>query len=324
MSELLSREQIEDLLNYLGSAEIKTGTGDNVQACCPVHQESTPSMGVSISKGIYNCFACHSSGTLGWLVFQSMPDDFKSLRQAEEFIAERYGVDISKSTRDWGVKLKRYGEELIEESKRFELPKYKLAPFKSGKETYKYFFSRGFTKETMQKFMIGRDLTSKTVTIPVFWEDNVLAGVIGRYIDPNRPKNSRYKVYDFPKSSLTFPLDKLEVVDDTIILVEGILDAVWLHQLGFTNAQAILGNGLSKDQASIIKKRASNVIDMFDNDTGGIKAREIAKERLGKDVMYFSVTYPEGKYDPQECSKEEIQQMLDNKESTLRKKLRRI
>ena len=73
-----------------------------------------------------------------------------------------------------------------------------LAPFKSGKETYQYFFDRGFDEETMEIFQIGYDILHRTVTVPVFWEDGTLAGIVGRYIYP-RNKAERYWVYDFKR-----------------------------------------------------------------------------------------------------------------------------
>ena len=63
MKTALTREDIVDLLNYLGSPHIKNIEGkDDIQFCCTVHGESNPSAGVSISKQQFNCFACHAHG----------------------------------------------------------------------------------------------------------------------------------------------------------------------------------------------------------------------------------------------------------------------
>lgn len=332
--ELLTKEQVEDLLlNVLNSPKIMSWKGSKIQFCCPIHGESNPSAGINIEYHpedepnvtfqSFNCFACGEHGSIPWLVYRSLPDRFHSMKQAASFLEKRYGVSYSE--RHIKISgLKRYDEQYnIEETKRFEMSKVVIAPFKSGKETYKYFFNRGFDKSDMQKFLIGRDLESETVTIPVFWEDGVLAGVIGRYIDKHRKHNERYRIYDFPKSSTLFPLDKLRVVDDTIIGVEGMFDAMMLHKWGFPNVVAIMGNKMSKAQAEIIAGKCRKFIDLFDNDDGGKKAREVAKSRLGGNVLYLTPTYyPEDGKDPSEWGELETLKVLNSVSCT--RKIQRL
>jgi DNA primase len=330
METSLNREQIIDLLQFLGSAKInERPSSDDIMFCCTVHGEENPSAGISISKQIFHCFSCGVSGSISWLVYKSLSDEVKSVQEADELIKERYGVDFAKFDKEWGKKgLRRYDDffNVEEGSTRFELPFSKLAPFKSGKETFQYFFDRGFSKGVVKDFKIGRDLTSETVTIPLFWEDGILAGIIGRYIDPNRRKNERYKIYEFPKSELLFPLDKFEVVDDTIIGVEGILDAIWMHYLGYPNTLSILGNQMSYKQAKFIKSHCCRFVDMFDSDEGGKTSTEIAKKRLGKDIIYYTTEYPESdhKLDPQSLTKDIIDKMLKEKRSCYHKRIKRI
>lgn len=296
-----------------------------------MHRESNPSAGVSISKQLYNCLSCGSCGTLDWLVYQSDPDQFPSVQSARKFLEKRYGLIIEDKRNHKGSikdRLKRYGEareiEVSEDVSNDHkvLPRKTLAPFRSGKETYKYFFDRGFNKRAMKEFEVGRDVVSECVTVPIRWEDGQLAGVVGRYIDPNRPKHQRYKVYEFRRGLLTFPQDKLEVVDDTIILVEGLFDAMWMHLLGFKNTQAILGNRLTKAQAKFLKSKASKFIRMFDGDKGGVQAKEMYSKNM-KGVKTYDVVYPKGKKDPAECTKEEIQYMLDHIDTPLKLRLKR-
>ena len=320
----LSREQLVDLLYYLGSTKvIDNGTSAWIRCCCPVHNEEHPSAGIKVDENIFNCFACHCSGTLDWLCYNSNKDEFKSVAKAREFLEKRYKVKFDEENELDFIDLNDYDEvknnkkiKLKKSQERTVLPIKTLAPYRSGKETYKYFFSRGFTKQTMIDFKVGRDIVNKTVTVPIFYEDKQLAGVIGRYISKNCPKNERYKVYDFEKNSVTFPQDKLEVKDNTIILVEGLLDALWLHQNGFTNAQAILGNKVTKKQAKFLLSKANTFIRMFDNDEGGERAKQ-SYDRYLKGCKTYDIKYPANKKDPQECSKKEIQEMLKNKKSPL-------
>ena len=308
----ITKDQVEDLLiNVLQTPKIMPWKGDKIQFCCTIHGESNPSCGINLdfrpedkpnsSYAVFHCFSCGASGNIPWLVFKSLPDRFKSLSQAEKFLKQKYGLTFNYTYDPKTHEIKRYEDFGYENIERFELPRTKLAPLKSGKETYQYFFNRGFDKEDMKTYMIGRDLESETVTIPAFWEDGVLAGIIGRYIDPHRPKNMRYKIYEFPKSGLIYPLDKLEVIDDMIIGVESMFDVMMLRKWGFPNAVAMMGDGMSVQQAEQIADRCRIFIDLFDNDKGGLEARRIAKRRLGNRVMYLIPTYyPEKGKDPSE------------------------
>lgn len=312
----LSREQVIDLLEYCGASKFKNFEGkDNIQCCCPVHKEETPSFGFSLSKQTYHCFSCHSSGSASWLLVQALPDEFKSTRQADAFIKDRYGVDFSLFDKKYSKTLKRISgtDDDFEEEVNNALPMTKLAPYKSGKETYKYFYDRGFTDETLVDYKIGRDIVNMTVTIPVFFPNDTLAGIIGRYIDKNRPKNARYKIYDFSTGSVLYPMNKFKVIDDTIILVEGILDALWMHQLGYTNTLATLTNYISWEQAHFVKNNCLKVIDLSDNDEGGeLASQEYKKKLKGIIMLNAKEFYPEHKKDPQQCTKEEIADILDN------------
>lgn len=317
----LSREEIIDILKYIGVTKIIDHGKDNIQYCCPIHGESTPSMGYSMRKGLCNCFSCHFSGSIEWLVYKALPEEFKNTHEVQEWILSKYNVDLREDEKLFGRTLRRYGIEIQEEEEvkpkeRWVLPKSFIAPFKSGKETYKYFFDRGFTKQTMVEYMIGRDTFKKTVTIPVFHRDGVLTGVIGRYIDPNRPKNSRYAVYEFPKGSTLYPIHKFEprVVRGkrVLVLVEGILDSLWLHQNGHREALSILGNGLSKDQAELVKSLdVDTIVLAYDNDKGGTKAVETTRKHLGDNFTYKQVKYPRNCKDAQEMNREQIDTMLN-------------
>lgn len=315
MQTELSREQIKDLLRHAGVTKIIDRGKKNIQFCCPVHGESTPSMGIRIEDTVCHCFSCHWSGNIQWLLFKTCPDEFKSVYEVERWIKEKYNVDLGKYAVDFSKNLRRYDDNEDEyeeiEEKQHELPRHFLAPFKSGKETYKYYFDRGFNKKDLIYFNVGRDLENETVTIPVYNPDSTLCGVVGRYIDPNRPKNARYRVYEFPKGKITYPIDKLVIQDDTLILVEGILDAMWLHKHGYTNAQSILGNGLTYEQCDLLTQYDfSTVILAFDKDKGGDTAIQIAKKRLGDNYTYKLVTYPEGVKDVQEMTKEQLDEMF--------------
>lgn len=317
----LTREDIVDLLYTLGASIVKNReTNDNIQFTCTVHGESNPSAGVSVSKQTFNCFSCHEGGSIPWLVCKSAPDDFKTIQQAKDFLSSRYGVEYSAINEKQVQKLKMYEDFInIDEEpkeKRFELPIFELAPYKSGKETYKYYYDRGFNKDDLQYFKVGRDLVSKTVTIPVFWQDGVLAGIIGRYIKP-KAHNKRYKIYNnSPTGSFLYPLDKFKIENDTCIIVEGILDAMWLHKMNYTNCLATLTNNISKEQIELLKELGvGTIIDFTDNDKmGDIATTKLKSACLKNGIEYKSVkaNYPEDKKDPQSMNEEELNLVISN------------
>lgn len=335
MRTTFTQEQMEDLLEYIGADKIGFWKGDKIQCCCPVHGETNPSFGVNIDftpddnpnqhMAVCHCFSCGFSGTIPWLLVNTIPDECKNIKDAEQWIRDRYGISFTYGTDENGNFVVRRFEDKydIKPKERFVVPRTKLAPFKSGKETYQYFFDRGFDKEDMKKFMIGRDLINETVTIPAFYEDGELAGIIGRYIDPSRPKNSRFKIYSFPKGSLIYPLNHLQAVNDTLIGVESMLDCIMLHKWGYPNAFAIMGDAFTKQQADMVAKRCRKFIPLFDRDAGGDTALSSAKRWLKGRVQVIEPTYtPKKGKDP--CEWGEIETIKVINSATAKKRISRL
>lgn len=324
----LSKEQTLDLLNYVGAQKIGPWKGDKISACCPIHHERNPSFGINLDyepkneRGeptgehfqVFNCFSCGAKGTLTWLLYKSLPDKFKSFAEAELFYKTRYGVDVHYTFDTSGIRLKRYEEKYeAPPSSRLVLPMSDLAPFRSGKETFRYFFDRGFDKNDMREYMIGRDLENETVTIPAFWEDGTLAGIIGRYIDPSRPKNSRFMVYKFPKSSTLYPLDKLEVKDGVLLCVESMFDVMMMRKWGFKNVAAVMGDGLSRIQARMIASMCKRVIVLLDSDERGQEAAQRFRKELSGKVSVMTPSYlPERGKDPCEWGERETRRVVES------------
>lgn len=321
MSTTLTREQVIDILEYIGSPKIVNKEGkDDIQFCCTIHGESNPSAGFSLEKQIFNCFSCHASGDITWLIYKSLPSEFGSLREVDEWLKDRYGIDFK--TFDSKIKDRIIRYEDVDEPKhkkadneREVFPRYKLAPFHSGKSTYKYFFKRGFTKKTMRDRMIGYDEESRTITVPLFWENGDLAGILGRYIDPDRPKNQRYKIYNFDTGKVLAGMQNLNPKNKTCILCEGLLDELWLWQLGFENVFATLTNNISKTQLRFIRKHFDTIIDFSDCDEMGNRFTNALMKYCSDDFYLYTVKhlYPDGCKDPQDCSLEDIQYMLKHK-----------
>lgn len=343
MSLRLTEGQIDDLLdNVIDTRNPNFWKDGEKLICCPVHGEHNPSMGVSVEKGVCHCFSCDFAGDFVKLLMYSLPEKFgfktdteqnqkrtyaKARRAATEFLVSRYELEYH----ELGLKVRsirryeqhRYLEE--EENERIVLPRFKLAPFMSGKETYSYFFQRGFTKADMQKWSIGRDVDNETITIPVFFEDGALAGVIGRYIAADRKKNQRYKIYfDFQRSSVLYPLDKSVPLDGVAILVEGQFDVIRMHNIGYTNTYAIMTNQLSRAQAEWLMSHCDTVIYVGDNDERGLEGRDKAAKLLKDSVKFKIVDYPDYGKDVCDWSEEDIHHMVNTAHSIHVRKIRRL
>jgi DNA primase len=302
--------QVDRLLDYIGVDHVRRYRGDWVNFKCPVHQESKPSAGINLADEYFHCFACATNGSLEWFLYKSLPDQFKSTSSAARFLKESFNI-ASTEKRAEIKELPDYTDLFNAREERHIIPLKTIAPFQSGKETYQYFFERGFTKKIVKDFMIGRDLINETVTIPIFWEDNKLAGVIGRYVNSNY---MRYMVYNFPKSELLFPLNHFNKDNDSVILVEGLLDAMMMYQYGYDNVLALMTNSISNRQINILLRLCNNIIVFLDNDERGQSGQEIIIKKLKTKGFNIKVIteYPEYGKDQCDWSAEEIEQSLLN------------
>ena len=338
----MNPSKLEQLIRDLGLGDkmrVVHGAEDtNIMFKCPWHGERNPSCGISANKEIGACFSCGKTFNLIELVAYSKGCSFKS---AKDFLDEKYNTNKIEYTRK---NIRRRYEEIDEtKEERIELPYYKLAIFKSGKIVHEYILQRGFTKETCKLLQFGWDEKRNRVTIPVFWEDGVLCGFIGRSVVEPKLKDGginpvyvkmygnedKYYVYpEMKKSKILYPLHfagKYIRMCREVNLVEGSLDAAWMIQNGFNNTLAILGSKISKDQIEILKSLGVAKINLFlDNDKAGKDGMEKAYNLMKRDFILYKVTYPEGKNDPQELTSFEIDNMIKTRELYGKRFLQRI
>lgn len=311
----------------------------------PFHGETRPSSGINVYEEIGKCFACGESFNLAKLVAHCndfvLPRGEYDFARAYMWLEEKYNLE-KKTVYKKKLGIRRIEDEDLEEEEetptRHEMSKIKLAVFKSGKAVHDYFFTRGFTKETAKKFLIGWDSKRMRITIPVLWEDEVPCGVIGRAVlemkkngKPNpefykiykKGNDFKYHIYDnFPVGDILYPLPFFKPIDDTAVLVEGQFDAMWGHQQGFPQFLSSLGSKLAfskKEQRSkqvdlLLSLGVRKVILLRDLDEAGIKGAEHDYKLLRQaGIIVYGTDFPEGKSDPQELTKEEIKSMIDNK-----------
>lgn len=326
----------------------------------PFHGERRPSAGIHVYDETGKCFACEETFNLTKLIAHCM--DFRTSQggynyhKANMWLEENFNIEYKpfelsrKLTRIDDEESKTVGKHENPETGRFELSKLFLAPFRGGKDTHEYFFSRGFTKETMQKFEVGWDRVRLRVTVPVYWEDGVPCGLIGRVVLPERVNGklskkykktykvgneTKYFIYEnFPVGEVLFPLQFFKPLEDGLaILVEGQYDCMWLHQLGYSCVVSSLGSKLAyfktkkiSPQIEILKRfGVTKVLLLRDNDEAGQKGIDHDAVLLKKNgIIPFVTKYPKGKNDPQELSKKDMEFMLENMRVHGKKKLKRI
>jgi DNA primase len=180
-----------------------------------------------------------------------------------------------------------------------------------------YLDSRGIDASSIASFSLGWDADDRRIVIPADDERGVRRFLIKRAVrSKDWPKYLYWpekEACGWGKTDLLFgacKLDLKQVSSDGLVLCEGSLDAIRLHQSGI-QATAILGTGLSVQQANIISKlRPRRVFFMFDRDGAGAKNVMMAAARLTK-VPVFVCLYPKGKSDPAELTKKEAERAID-------------
>ena len=174
-----------------------------------------------------------------------------------------------------------------------------------------YLAQREITAQSIAQWELGWDHEDRRLVIPARDQNGQLRFLIRRVLDHREPKYLYSE--GVSKTSLLFGacyLSMDQVESDGLILVEGSLDTIRLHQNGFRNAVAILGTGISKQQRDILSRyRPKRVYLMFDKDMSGVKNVEICADVLRKYPMYV-VRYPKHRGDPAEMGKEEVVRAL--------------
>lgn len=281
----------------------------------PYHGERNPSCGISASKEVGGCFACGQHFNLVQLVSFCKQ---VSISSAQELLSS-YTNSNFKSVGN--ITFKLYGENTENDN---TLPITALAPFSSGEITHNYLTARGFSNEDLVKFKIGWDKVKKRLTIPFFNESNELLGFSGRAILNEKDFNytsvygneAKYYIYNhFKAKDYFFPMNFFKPKDSSVIIVEGLLDAMWLHKFGYTNALSIVSADVSKVQLNKLKNLDVNtVILCLDNDVAGKKGCERLYKKLKSHFLFKKAVLPDGKKDVQDCSKEELDKVFKNLE----------
>ena len=324
-----------DIVDVISQYVVLKRSGRNFFGLCPFHKEKSPSFSVSPDKQIFHCFGCGVGGNV--IHFVSKIENL-SFRETIEMLAEKSGVELPTVEGEVDTKLLQlkskvyeinqltaqfYHENLYKPSakpaqeyvKKRKLDNNTLKNFLIGysgnfNELYLMLKQKGFTEEEI----LASSLVNKTqdgkfidrfrgrLMFPIQDTRNRVIAFGGRVLDDSKPKyiNSPENIV-YSKGRHLFGLNVAKKGDlKKIIIVEGYMDAISLHQRGITNAVASLGTALTEAQGRLLRKSSEQVIIGYDSDGAGqaaiMRGLEILQS-MGCDLRILQI---EGAKDPDE------------------------
>ena len=302
---MIRKESIENLKNHLDVVDVISQflelkkTGANFKACCPFHGETTPSFVVSPAKQIYHCFGCGVGGDSIKFVMEyeklSYPETIEKLASMYNF-----NLDYEDSTE------KKQDTKILE-----EVNKYYQKLFVNNENVKEYIHKRGISEFSIEKFEIGYAPVSadtinflksnhynlndaielgvidngtnglysrfiERITFPIYSISAKLVGFGGRTITGHNAKyvnSPQTKLFNKSRLLYGYHLAKEQIYKkNQIIVCEGYLDVIMLHQAGFNTAVATLGTALTTEHLPLLRRGEPKVILAYDGDKAGLAA----------------------------------------------------
>ena len=306
IEEVRSRNDIVDIIS--GYIKLKK-SGNSYFGLCPFHGEKTPSFHVIPDRQMYHCFGCGVSGNVYTFV---MEYENYTFREAVEMLADRAGVALPKMEYSKEAKAEAERKNtLLEINKLAANYFYYQLRQPQGQQGYEYLKKRKLSEETMKRFGLGysnktsddlyrylkdnkgyqdsilresglftyseRGVFDKfwnRVMFPIMDANSRVIGFGGRVMGDGEPKylnSPETKIFE--KSRNLYGLNYARTArKGYMLLCEGYMDVIALHQAGFTNAVASLGTALTERHASLLKRYTDTVILTYDSDGAGVKA----------------------------------------------------
>lgn len=334
IQELKARTDIADVISSY--VPLKR-SGRSLMGLCPFHNEKSPSFSVSRENAFFHCFGCGAGGDVITFIRRIENLDYV---EAVKLLAGRAGMTVPEQGTDDGMaKLVTRIYEANREAARFY---HKQLYSPAGRQALEYLRGRGLTEKTIIHFGLGYspsgrfelvnhlkhkgfsetelkqanlanesrrgnafDRFSDRVMFPIINPKGNVIGFGGRIMTDIKPKylnTSDTPAFNKSKNlfALNFAKDK---ANGRLILVEGYMDVIALHQAGFEGAVATLGTALTDQQALLIKRYCDEVVICYDADEAGQKATARAINILRPTGLRVKVvTVPSGK-DPDEFIK---------------------
>ena len=321
LDELIARSDIVDVVSGYVALQRK---GGNLFGLCPFHNEKTPSFSVSPDKQIYHCFGCKKGG--GVINF-IMEIENLTFPEAVRFLAKRANLPVPEDDgpQDGADRLRRRVLELNRDAARWY---YDLLCSPEGAAVQAYLDKRQIRKSIAVRFGMGASpdrwdglLTAMTrrgytkeellaaglvvngrngrlydkfrnrLMLPVIDTRGDVVGFGSRVIDNSEPKYmNTTETITYSKRRILYGLNLAKKTRrPNIILCEGNLDVVTLHQAGFDNAVASMGTALTVEQTRLLSRFTKELVLCYDNDNAGQLATQRALELLNNSEFSVKV-----------------------------------
>ena len=343
-----------DIVDVVGSYVKIQKKGNSYFGCCPFHNEKTPSFSVSGSKQMYYCFGCGAGGNVFTFV---MNYENYSFVEAVKMLADRAGVKLPELEYSEEMKKKEnHRARLLEVNKESAKYYYYQLRSKRGEVGLKYLKDRQLTEETMKKFGLGyatdglcrylkekgyedklikeagvagfderrglHDTFWNRVMFPIQDINHRVIGFGGRVMGKGEPKylnSPETPVFDKRRNLYGMNFARTAKAGN-LIICEGYMDVISMHQAGFTQAVASLGTAFTPEQASLMKRYTDKVLLAYDSDGAGTKAALRAIGILRQVGLTGKVINMQPYKDPDEFIKnlgaEEFQKRIDRAENS--------
>lgn len=359
LDELLARTDIVDLVSE--SVRL-TKKGNSYWGCCPFHSEKTPSFHVVPDRQMYKCFGCGKGGGAVNFVMELENLPFKD---AVAVLAQRVGMQVPEFGSSPGARERR--EKILTINRQAARAFHRWLHGPEGAEGLAYLQRRGLSKRTLTNFGLGfapngwdslitelsaqgydkRDLLDaglavsnkdgriydrfrNRVIFPIIDVRGNVIGFGGRVMDDSNPKylnSPDTPVYNKSRNLFALNIAKTSKAG-RVILTEGYMDTISLHQAGFDSAVASLGTALTEEHGQLLSRYFKEAVIAYDGDGAGIKAAQRAIPILEKAGLKVKVLRVAGAKDPDEFIKaygrEAFARLLDQSENQVDYRLAQI
>lgn len=338
IEEIINRTDISDLI---GSYVSLKRAGSNMHGLCPFHSERTPSFTVFSKSNSFYCFGCGAGGDSITFVMKAENLDYPSAVEFLATRAGITIPKNQNDVADMGMSRKRvyemnlaaakfFRENLFDKNVGADALSYFAGMRKLSMATIKRFGlgyapnnfwaltnhmrSLGFSEqELIDGFLCGRsqksgklyDYFRNRVMFPIIDVTGNIIGFGGRVMDDSKPKYlNTSDTPGFKKSKNLFALNYAKNhCSEQLILCEGYMDVIALHEAGFENAVATLGTALTQEQARMMTKYTKKVVLLYDSDEAGQRATDRAIKILSEVGMDVRILKLNGAKDPDEYIK---------------------
>ena len=338
LDELIARNPIEDVVSQYVNLK---RSGSNLFGLCPFHGEKTPSFSVSPDKGIYYCFGCHKGGSVINFEMEieglSYPDAVRALAKRAGLEVpedEQYQSRYRQQERLWAMhkEAARFfhsrlyapiGANALQYATGRGMPKSILTKFGIGyapdswTDLVDYLRSKNYTDQELrdsglvtvsQKNGNLFDRFRDRLMFPIIDVRGNVIGFGGRIMNSSDKSAAKYLnspetlIFNKRKNLFALNLAKKSKLG-YLILVEGYMDAIALHQYGFDCAVASLGTALTEDGANLLSRYTEQVVLIYDGDEAGQNATQRAIPILEKAGLQVKVLKMRDAKDPDEYLK---------------------